>query len=135
MHTTNYFNTFIAVSDDCAARAGGVPPAKGRARTAANIQYEMVSRSPYRYSSDDVLFLCFAEKHGLKGSELAKERSAFFSKGQPCFRSSALVKRYGWGVHSDANGRIALYGVGTAEYDRFVRDEKVRVLKGMRSRK
>ena len=133
MRTTNYFDTFIAVSDDCPANAGEMPPAKGNARTAASIQYEMVSKHPYRYSSDDVLFQCFAQRHALKGAAIEKERAAFFSKGQPCLRSSPLVKRYGWGVHSDAKVRIALYGVGTVEYDRFLGDRDVKVLRGMRS--
>jgi hypothetical protein len=31
-------------------------------------------------------------------------------------RSSDLGKRYGWGVHADENGRIALYAVDSTEY-------------------
>ncbi len=47
-------------------------------------------------------------------------RIEFFSKGQPCLCSSDLAKRYGWGIHCDARGRVALLGVDTPEYQDFV---------------
>jgi len=31
-----------------------------------------------------------------------------------------LAKRYGWGIHCDARGRVALLGVDTPEYQDFV---------------
>lgn len=135
IHTTNYFNTFIAVADDCPADTAENPPTKDDTRTAANIQFEMISNNPYKYTSDDVLFHVFAEKNGLSPSEIASAREQFFSKGQPCFRASPLTKRYGWGVHSDEEGRIALYGRETKEYEGFMLDGAVKMLKAMKSSK
>lgn len=132
-HTTNYFNTFIQVADDSPAVAGEVPPVKGDNKTAANIQFEMVKQHPYTYTSDDVLFAVYAQKNDLTKSELKKAREQFFSKGQPCFRASPLTKRYGWGVHSDENGKIALYGCETEAYKKFSADKKVTVVKAMKS--
>jgi hypothetical protein len=40
-------------------------------------------------------------------------------------RASDLGKKYGWGIHSDHEGHVALYGVETAEYRRFVSGEAV----------
>ncbi len=134
-HSTNYFNTFIAVADDCPASTAEIPPTKGDTRTAANVQFEMISKNPYKYTSDDVLFHVFAEKNGLAPSEIASAREQFFSKGQPCFRASPLTKRYGWGVHSDKEGRIALYGLGTKEYQGLMLDSTVKMLKAMKSSK
>ncbi|MFY8000382.1 MAG: DUF6157 family protein [Candidatus Kapaibacteriota bacterium] len=134
-HSTNYFNTFIAVADDCSTPSAEVPPTKGDTPTAANIQFEMISKNPYKYTSDDVLFQVFAEKNGLAPSEISSAREQFFSKGQPCFRASPLTKRYGWGVHSDAEGRIALYGRGTKEYEGFMLDGAVKMVKAMKSSK
>jgi len=134
-HTTNYENTFIAIADDSPATNGEVPPVKGDAKTVANIQFEMVKKNPYKYTSDDVLFYVYAKRNDLTESELDEARRQFFSKGQPCFRASPLTKRYGWGVHNNGNGKIALYGFGTAEYDKFLSDKSLKVVKAMKSGK
>ena len=134
-HTTNYFNTFIEIAEDCPVATGEVPPVKGDAKTLANIQFETVSRNPYKFTSDDVLFQCFAEKNDLAEGELAQAKQQFFSKGQPCFRSSPLTKRYGWGVHSNEEGKIALYGADTPEYEKLAADPKLKVVKAMRSKR
>ncbi|WP_342481620.1 DUF6157 family protein [Paenibacillus sp. FSL L8-0340] len=34
---------------------------------------------------------------------------ALFSKSNPCLRASMLSKRYGWGMHFNDEGKIALY--------------------------
>lgn len=132
-HTTNYENTFIAVSDDCPAVQAEVPPVKGDKLTVANIQFDMVKKNPYKFTSDDVIFGVYAERKDLTESELQEAREQFFSKGQPCMRTSPLTKRYGWGVHNNAEGRIAIYGLGTDEYEKFVKEEGVKVVKGMKS--
>jgi hypothetical protein len=111
MKTTNYFNTFIEVADDCPITVAEKPPQKGAQQTAANIQHEMLASAPYTHTSDDVLFHVYAIKNKIFLEDLAKAREQFFSKGQPCFRASPLTKRYGWGVHSDAEGRIAIFPV------------------------
>jgi len=135
VHTTNYTNTFIEIAEDCPATTGIVPPLKDDKKTAANIQFEMLIQKPYHYDSDDVLFQVFAEKQDLSASEYKAGREAFFSKGQPCFRASPLTKRYGWGVHSDSNGKVALYAVGTPEYEKFVKDKNLQVVKAMKSKR
>lgn len=132
-HTTNYTNAFITIADDCPVDFGEVPPVKGDKKTVANIQYDMISKHPYKYTSDDVLFQVFAEKNDLHKNELKEARAAFFSKGQPCLRASALTKRYGWGVHSDKDGKVALYGSETPEYKQFKTDSKLEVVKAMKS--
>jgi hypothetical protein len=38
------------------------------------------------------------------------------SKPHPCLRASMLPKKFGWGVHYDSEGRIALYGKESPEY-------------------
>ena len=133
IHTTNYFDAFIAVADDCPLHSGVVPPVKGDKQTIANLEFELISKHPYRYTSDDILFEVYARRQGLMPEERHKAREAFFSKGQPCLRTSPLTKRYGWGIHSDESGRVALYGMETAEYAAFADSKKVTVIKAMRS--
>ncbi len=133
VHTTNYTDTFILIAEDCPVESGDVPPLKGEVKTAANIQFEIISQNPYKYTSDDVLFQVFAVKNDLTESEYEAERGQYFSKGQPCFRASPLTKRYGWGVHSDKNGKIAIYGADSAEYQILANDKNIKVLKAMKS--
>jgi len=135
VHTTNYENTFIAVAEDSPATSGEVPPVKGDTKTVANIAFEMVSKNPYQFTSDDVLFHVYAERKDLTESELEEARKVFFSKGQPCMRASPLTKRYGWGIHNDEKGRIAMYAVGTEEYEKLSEDKNIKVVKAMRSGK
>jgi len=134
-HTTNYQNAFIEIADDCPITHGEAPPVKGDARTVANLQFDMVRNNPYKYTSDDVLFHVFAERNDITGAERKAAREQFFSKGQPCFRASPLTKRYGWGVHYDKEGRMALYGRETEEYEKFAKDKKLQVVKAMKAKR
>ncbi|QTE29342.1 DUF6157 family protein [Pengzhenrongella sicca] len=114
-HTTNYVDTFIAVADDCAATAGTVPPARAQP-SIAELTYAMIAEHPYRYTSDDVIFTVWADRRGIEPADRPAARARFFGTGQPCLRSSDLGKRYGWGVHADSGGRVALYPIESAEY-------------------
>lgn len=126
-HTTNYFNTFIEVAEDCPTTKATEPPLK-EPKTAVRIEYEKLVDRPYQYTSDDVLYESNGNRRGIS-------REDFFSKGQPCFRSSALSKRYGWGVHSDKDGKIAIYAIESDDYSRLANDGTLKHVKAMRSSK
>ena len=132
MSTTNYFNTLIEVAEDCPATHGEIPPVKGN-KSVANLQYEMLHGHPYEYTSDDVLFAVFAERKGISDEALAEQREIFFTKGQPCFRASPLTKRYGWGVHSNDEGKIALFAMDSEAYQDMVANNAISKKKAMRS--
>lgn len=134
-HTTNYFDTFIQIADDSPVTQAEIPPVKGDKKTVANMQFDIISKNPYKYNSDDVFFQVYADRNDLTKAEYKKAREEFFSKGQPCFRASPLTKRYGWGVHSNAEGKIALYACESAEYEQFSNDKSVKVVKAMKSSK
>ncbi|RUT68202.1 hypothetical protein D0817_21965 [Flavobacterium cupreum] len=133
VHTTNYENTFIEVAEDCPAVSGEIPKQKAEARTIAAIEFEMISKHPYQYTSDDVLFQVFADKNDLTKSEYEEAREKFFSKGQACLSASPLTKRYGWGVHHNEKGKIALFGRETDDYQKLLNDKNLKVVKAMRS--
>ncbi|MDP4813241.1 MAG: DUF6157 family protein [Saprospiraceae bacterium] len=135
VHTTNYIDTFIEVADDCPTDIGEIPKPKGNNKTVAEMQLELVLKNPYEYTSDDVLFQVYADRNNLTKSEYKEAREQFFSKGQPCFRASPLTKRCGFGVHSDKNGKIAIFGRETKEYEQFVNDPKIQKVKAMRTSK
>lgn len=135
IHSTNYTDTFIQIAEDCPTTFGEIPPTKGDDKSVANIQFEMILKNPYKYKSDDVVFNCYATKKDLTKSELPAEKNYFFSKGQPCLRASPLTKRYGWGIHNNSDGKIAIYGAETEEYKKYSADKKLKVVKAMRSKK
>ena len=135
MHTTNYQNTFIAIADDCPGTGGAVPPLKADAPGIAALQLGMVQDAPYVHTSDDVLFAVYAARTGIAEDAMEGERTKFFSKGQPCFRASPLTKRWGWGVHSDAEGKIATYAAGSPEYKKLAADASVKQVKAMRNKR
>ena len=60
-HTTNYTNSFITIAEDSPNANGEIPPLKGDNKTVANIQFEIISKNPYQFTSDD-FFLKFLLK-------------------------------------------------------------------------
>ncbi len=52
-----------------------------------------------------------------------------------CFRASPLVKNYGWGIHYNDQGKIAIYDVKSEIYNQLLNQDKITKLKGMRSKR
>jgi len=132
-HTTNYYNTFIEIAEDCPLDFGEVPLSKKEKKTVAERQYELIAAHPYKLTSDEVVFQIYAEKNEILPEEYEQARAEFFSKGQPCLRASPLGKRYGFGIHYDGEGKMALYGADTDAYKQFLADPEVKKLKAMRT--
>ena len=135
VHSTNYFDTLVEIAEDCPATLAEMPPLKGDKKTVANLQFEMLYEHPYKYTSDEVLFGVFAIRKEFSKSEMDEQRNAFFSKGQPCFRASPLTKRYGWGVHSNSEGQIAMIEMNSKAYKKLQADSNVKKVKAMRSKR
>jgi hypothetical protein len=135
MSDMNYYDMFIEVAEDCHVHTAEAPEVKGASKTIAAIQYEMIARNPYRYTQEDVLFEVFASRNDIPEEERPAAREKFFSKAQPCLRSSPLGKRYGWGVHNDAQSRVAVYAVESDEYKKLASDKNLKHLKAMRSKR
>ena len=134
-HTTNYFDTFIEVANDCKVLAGQIPEVKNDKKTIASMQFDLLSKHPYKYTSDDILFQVYFDRNNLTKNEYKNAKQQFFSKGQPCFRASPLTKQLGWGVHCDKNGKVALYGIETEKYQHFIENLKIKKVKAMQTSK
>ncbi|MGM1029558.1 MAG: DUF6157 family protein [Actinomycetota bacterium] len=130
--TTNYRSTFIAVAPDCPAAAAEVPPV-GATPSVAALQYELLRDRPYELTSDEILFSVHAARVGIDDAERAAAWERFFAKDQACLRASPLSKRYGWGFHHDAEGRVALVGLGTPDYDALAARDDLSQKAAMRS--
>jgi hypothetical protein len=133
-YTTNYTNTFIEIAEDCPAFQAQIPPEK-KEKTLANLQYEKLIKSPYQYSSDDIIFECYAIKNDISENEKENERQKFFSKGQPCLRCSPLAKKYGFGFHHNKEGKVALVAIESEEYQTLLNDSSIAKTKAMRSKR
>jgi len=125
MKSTNYRDTLITASPDSPVSAGTIPEKPG---TVAAVQHTLLVE-PYAMTSDDLIFAAYRERGG------DKDRGEFFAKPQACLRASPLVKQFGWGVHHDGDGRIALIGMESAEYRRLLDDPAVAKTPGMRRKR
>lgn len=112
----DYTDTFIAIAPDASGEVS-VPGPRGGKPTVVSATFDMISEAPYRHTSGDVIFTVWADRQGISESEREAARTEFYSVGRACLRASDLGKRFGWGIHADGAGRLALYGAGTPEYE------------------
>ncbi|WP_199621370.1 DUF6157 family protein [Paenibacillus alkalitolerans] len=119
----SYVNTFIKVAPDCPVTSSVVPVAKRESKPVHVIQYELLSQNPYQFTHEELLFEVHIRHKAISNEELLRRRDGIwaelFEKKHPCLRASLLPKKYGWGVHFNDEGKIALYGMETPEYERF----------------
>ncbi|MFZ6843017.1 DUF6157 family protein [Undibacterium sp. RuTC16W] len=135
----NYYNTFIAVATDTKASHGMLPPVRSEKKTIAVLEYELIFPRPYLLTQEDVQFAVYAQRHGLTAKVL-KEKSGqlwqdFFARPMACMRTSPLAKSYGWGLHFNPVGKLALVPVESAEYQKLIADQSMTQTRAMRSKR
>jgi Family of unknown function (DUF6157) len=131
----NYYDTLIEVADDCPVMEAQVPQARGAKKTKAVVEYELLAKHPYKYTEEDVAFEMYAVLHDIPKAIWPEEREKFLSKGHPHLRVSALAKRYGWGIHNDAEGKIGLVAVESPKYEQLLNDPRTTKIKAFRSKR
>ena len=129
----NYYDTLIEVADDCPVTEAQVPRARGAKKTKALIEYELLVNRPYKYTEEDIAFDVYAVLHEIPKAIWLEERKQFLSKGHPHLRVSALPKRYGWGIHNNSEGKIALIAVESPLYKQLLNDPRITKIKAFRS--
>jgi hypothetical protein len=134
----DYVNAFIEVAPDTRATTGTTPPVRGASKSVANLEYELIASEPYVYTHDDVLFAVHAARTRAADTSAnapAVSREEFFGRSHACMRASALPKTYGWGLHFDGEGRVALVGVETDRYRELAGDPSLAHTRAMRSKR
>jgi len=135
----SYINTLIRVSEDCPVKESEIPVAKNSKKPAHLIQYELLTNKPYKFGHEELVFEVFVRQKEIPAAVLEtdaeKIKEELFSKGHPCMRASALVKRYGFGAHYNEQGKIAIYPMESEAYQSLVADEGIKLVAGMRSKK
>lgn len=129
---TGYVNAFITLAPDCTATAGTVPM---QATSIAGLEHALLTERPYHYTSDDLILNVHRHHKDVGDADLDAFTAFLFAKSHPCMRVSMLPKRWGWGVHYDEQGRIALYGTETEDYRRLAARKDLRVMAAVRSRR
>jgi hypothetical protein len=132
----SYINSFIAISEDSSVEHSIIPQPRGERIPIHLLQYNLLSQHPYLYDHFSLIFEIFLIQKGVSPQINEEERkqlwNELFSKGHPCMRASALVKQYGFGVHYDKNGKMALFPVESDEYKQFLADPAIHKINGMR---
>ena len=136
----SYKNTFVKVSEDCPVASAEIPMAKNGKKPMHLIQYEILTQNPYRFGHEELIWEVYVQQKEIpqeivESQEGEAIKTQLFSKGHPCMRASALVKRYGFGAHYNEAGKIAVYPLGSEAYQAFLEQDQVKVLAGMRTRK
>ena len=134
----HYYDTFITVSEDCRASEAVIPEPRNGKPTVASIQWSLLHDRPYELTQEDVLFESWLRRQPTEEIEkvdISELRAAFFTKPQACLRSSPLPKTYGWGLHFDGAGRVALVALNSPEYQALLASDSVTIRKGMRSKR
>jgi hypothetical protein len=134
-----YFNTLIEVAPDTSAASGVVPPTRGASKTVARLEYELISGAPYAHTHEDVQFAVYLARLPAPGSSDVDappdSRAEFFARSHACMRASALPKTYGWGLHFDERGKVALVGMESDRYRELAEDPSITHTPAMRGRR
>ena len=128
-------NTFIEVAEDCPAVRAEVPPTRDGRATKASTEYALIGGAPYALTEEDVAFRARVAMREIPEADWPAERERFLSQEKPRLRVSALAKRYGWGIHVDSHGRVALVPVESAEYQRLAADPALSHVRAFRSKR
>lgn len=131
----SYKNTFITVSEDSPVTSAVVPAPRNGKPTIASIEYDLIKNNPYQFTQEDIQFQTYLLRNQIEAYNIDELREQFFTKPKACFRASPLVKKYGWGIHYDEQGKIAIFDVNSEEYNELIHLDNITVLKGMRSKR
>ncbi len=134
----SYFNTFITVADDCPLSQSETPQSNRKPKPIHILEYALLMASPYHYDHYSLIFEVYLRRKEL-GPLASDEKvvlwNELFAKGHPCLRASSLTKRYGFGAHYSAEGKIALFPMESRAYAQFVENPDVEKIAAMRSQR
>jgi len=132
-------NQFIEIAPDCTLRAAVIPQEKNGRKSIAAMEFELLISKPYHYTLEELKFAVHVLQKQIPAAEMPARRNELwdelFARPCACMRASPLTKQYGWGVHYDEQGRIAIYAVESEEYRRFAGDSAIKKYSAMRSKR
>jgi Family of unknown function (DUF6157) len=94
----------------------------------AGLEHALLIEAPYQYTCEELILNVHRYHKSIDDTELDAFKSFLFAKSHPCMRLSMLTKRWGWGVHYNELGRLAIYVAETQEYHHLSTRSGLRVL-------
>jgi hypothetical protein len=127
----------VQVAQDCPVTVSVVPTANKNTKPSIHvIQYNLLSAHPYRFTLEDLIYTSGRKIIPAAQVEQEGDRIAgLFQKSHPCMRASMLPKKFGWGVHYDSEGKLAIYGMETEQYRAFVENPGIKLVFAMRNKR
>jgi len=96
----------IEVAEDCPADRAKEPPDTRVPKTVARIEYEVLKENPYRFTEKELHY----EVHAVRRNRPDIKYKLFN------IRRSSLLKIYGWGIHRNQEGELALIAMESDRY-------------------
>lgn len=96
----------IEVAEDCPVDHAVGPPAEKPEKTVARIAYEVLTESPYGYTEIEF----FHEVHVVRRNRPDLKIESYNIKRSP------LVQTFGWGIHRNPDGKLALVAMESDRY-------------------
>ena len=115
------FPLLITTSENCPASSGIAPTTNRKEKTVTMHYHDLFMESPY----------CFTYEQAKKEVHENRRGKTDLKLNSYDMRRSELCKIWGWGVHADRNGKLALVGCETDEYQRLLKDSSVRKIKAL----
>lgn len=113
----------IEIAEDSSVGRAVEPPDEGPEKTIPRIAYEVLIESPYRYTEMEL----FHEVHVVRRNRPDLKIESYNIKRSP------LVQRFGWGIHRNKEGKLALIRVDSDTYRRL--QESIKTAKAYRKSK
>lgn len=113
----------IEIAPDSTSTRSEEPHDSGTEKTIARISYEVLADDPYKFSEREF----YHEVHVVR-----RERSDLKIENYNIKRSP-LVKKYGWGIHRNSDGKLALVACESRRYQELLADPLVKKTKAYRS--
>jgi hypothetical protein len=113
----------IEMASDSTAVRGEVPPDNGMRKTIPRISYEVLADNPYRFDEREFYHEVHIVRCGRPNLKIENYN----------IKRLALVKRYGWGIHRNAGGKLALVACESSRYKELQADPQVKRTKAYRN--
>ena len=117
----NDSEVLFTIAEKCPAKNGIVPITNRKEKTVTMHYHDLLMESPY----------CFTYQQARKEVHENRRGKTDLKLNSYDMRRSELCKIWGWGVHADRNGKLALVGCETDEYQRLLKDSSVRKIKAL----
>lgn len=113
----------IEIAPDSPATRSEEPPDSGTGKTIARISYEVLAENPYKFSEREFYHEVHVVRRGRSDLKIENYN----------IKRLALVKQYGWGIHRNSDGKLALVACESRRYQELLADPLVKKTKAYRS--